>query len=44
VHPGAALVVGPVLICVPYSAARALTNRVVRLMHRGPASKRADGS
>ena len=36
VHPGAALVVGPVLICVPYSVARALTNRAVRLMHRGP--------
>jgi hypothetical protein len=33
-HPGAALVVGPVLISVPYAAARALTNRVVRLMRR----------
>lgn len=35
VHPGAALVVGPVLICLPYSVARALTNRVARLTWRG---------
>ena len=34
VHPGAALVIGPVLICIPYAAARALTNRVVRLGQR----------
>ncbi|MGA8054167.1 MAG: hypothetical protein WCA12_09975 [Burkholderiales bacterium] len=34
VHPGAALVVGPVLICIPYGVARALTNRVVRLAKR----------
>ena len=32
VHPGAALVVGPILISVPYAVARALTNRVARLM------------
>jgi hypothetical protein len=31
VHPGAALVIGPVLICVPYAVARALTNRVASL-------------
>jgi hypothetical protein len=30
-HPGAALVVGPVLIAVPYSVARALANRCARL-------------
>jgi hypothetical protein len=30
-HPGAALVVGPVLIVGPYSLARALSNRLVRL-------------
>jgi hypothetical protein len=36
VHPGAALVIGPVLICLPYAAARALTNRVARLTGRGP--------
>jgi hypothetical protein len=36
VHPGAALVVGPILICAPYAMARALTNRMSRLMHRGP--------
>jgi len=29
-HPGAALVVGPVLIVVPYSLARALSNRLAR--------------
>lgn len=33
VHPGAALVVGPVLICIPYAVARALTNRVARRMN-----------
>ena len=31
VHPGAALVVGPILICVPYSVSRALTNRLAQL-------------
>jgi hypothetical protein len=31
VHPGAAVVIGPVLICIPYALARALTNRVARL-------------
>jgi hypothetical protein len=30
VHPGAALVVGPILICTPYALSRALTNRVAR--------------
>lgn len=30
VHPGAALVVGPVLICLPYAASRALTTRITR--------------
>jgi hypothetical protein len=30
-HPGAALVVGPVLVTIPYVVARALTNRVARL-------------
>lgn len=29
-HPGAALVFGPVLIVIPYSIARALTNRLTR--------------
>ena len=36
VHPGAALVIGPVLICLPYALARALTNRVARMIHRPP--------
>jgi len=35
VHPGAALVIGPVLIGLPYSAARALTNRVAVVFGRG---------
>jgi hypothetical protein len=30
VHPGAALLVGPILICLPYALSRALTNRLVR--------------
>ena len=30
VHPGAALVVGPILICVPYTLSRALTTCVTR--------------
>ena len=32
VHPGAALIVGPILICVPYAVSRALTNRLARLL------------
>ncbi|WP_431273043.1 hypothetical protein ACQ858_12395 [Variovorax ureilyticus] len=32
VYPGAAVVLGPVLICLPYSVARALTLRVMRLL------------
>jgi hypothetical protein len=38
VHPGAALVIGPVLITLPYAMSRALTNRVARRMG-GKASK-----
>ena len=34
VHPGAALVVGPVLICFPYSLSRALTTRLARRMRQ----------
>ena len=30
VHPGAALLVGPILICFPYALSRALTNRGAR--------------
>ena len=37
VHPGAALVVGPILICIPYSVSRALTNRIARLLGKTPA-------
>ena len=31
--PGAALVVGPVLIAAPYSVSRGLTNRIMRRLH-----------
>ena len=34
-HPGAALVVGPVLIVGPYALARALSNRLARWRGRG---------
>jgi hypothetical protein len=34
VHPGAALILGPVLISVPYALARALTGRVLRITQR----------
>ena len=30
IHPGTALLVGPVLIALPYSASRGLTNRIAR--------------
>jgi len=30
VHPGAALVLGPVLIALPYAASRGWTNRIAR--------------
>jgi hypothetical protein len=33
-HPGAAIVVGPVLIGLPYAVARALSNRLARLSGR----------
>jgi hypothetical protein len=32
VHPGAALLIGPILICVPYVLSRALTTRLARRM------------
>jgi hypothetical protein len=35
-YPGAALVVGPVLICAPYGVARALANRVATALERRP--------
>ena len=34
VHPGAALLIGPILICTPYALSRALTNRLVRRFNR----------
>jgi hypothetical protein len=36
VHPGAALVVGPILICLPYALSRALTNRLSLLLGKKP--------
>ena len=30
IHPGAALVIGPILVCVPYAVARCLTARLAR--------------
>jgi hypothetical protein len=35
VHPGAALLLGPVLIALPYALSRALTNRIVRRRRAG---------
>jgi hypothetical protein len=32
VHPGAAIVIGPILICFPYAISRALTNRATQAM------------
>jgi hypothetical protein len=34
VHPGAALLIGPLLITAPYAFARAVTNRVARMLGR----------
>jgi len=36
VHPGAALLVGPVLICFPYASARGLTARLARWLKQEP--------
>jgi len=36
VHPGAALLVGPVLICFPYASARGLTARLARWLKQDP--------
>jgi len=35
VHPGAALLVGPIFICGPYVLSRALSNRLVSQLRRG---------
>jgi hypothetical protein len=42
IHPGAALILGPVLISVPYSTARALANRIAR--RRGPGTAASPAS
>jgi len=42
VHPGAALVLGPVLISVPHAVARALSNRWRRL--HGATAVKVNGS
>jgi hypothetical protein len=38
VHPGAAVILGPVLISLPYVLARAFANRISRRMGPGPAA------
>ncbi len=41
IHPGAAVILGPVLIFLPYATARALANRVARRRARGSAANPA---
>ena len=38
IHPGAALLLGPVLISIPYAVARSLANRIVRRRGHRPAT------
>jgi hypothetical protein len=42
IRPGAALILGPVLIGAPYSLARALANRITRGRGAGPAASPAN--
>jgi hypothetical protein len=42
VHPGAALVLGPVLIALPYAASRALANRIARWRSKRVCTAEAD--
>jgi hypothetical protein len=42
VHPGAALILGPVLIALPYASSRALTNRLAR--RRPPYTQTAEST
>jgi len=41
-HPGAAILLGPVLIAAPYSLARAFANRMSRRRGQGPAADPAN--
>lgn len=41
VHPGAALLLGPVLIAFPYACARALANRLIRSRRKGALTTQA---
>ena len=43
VHPGAALVVGPLLICLPYALSRALTNRLARWLGKRELQRQQEG-
>jgi hypothetical protein len=36
VHPGAAVVIGPIFICLPYALSRALTRRLAVWRHTAP--------
>jgi hypothetical protein len=42
-HPGAALIVGTMLIGAPYALARELANRIIRLRTGGAMGERAEG-
>jgi hypothetical protein len=41
IHPGAALLLGPVLMSIPYAVARSLANRIVRRRGHRPATSSA---
>lgn len=41
IHPGAALLLGPVLISIPYAVSRALANRILRRRGQTPAASPA---
>jgi hypothetical protein len=43
VHPGAALVVGPILICLPYALSRAVTNRLARWLGKRELQRQQEG-
>jgi hypothetical protein len=34
IHPGAAIVIGPILVCLPYAVARDLTARIARIYQK----------
>jgi hypothetical protein len=44
VHPGAALVIGPILICIPYAVSRALTTSLARAAAKKIRKDRVSGA